>query len=134
MKVSTIQIALLALLCSLAARAALPPLSDEERLNTASDVVIGEVRTVEQKVEKIKVGTDIHYSAQVVVQEHVKGRLKPGDVIIVRFDQTGKRPPTWAGPQGQNEALTPGLRAKLFMTEDVGFFRLLQPNGWDLAR
>ncbi|MCE7868867.1 hypothetical protein DYH09_00655 [bacterium CPR1] len=133
MKLS-IRIALLLLLVSLAARAALPPLSDEERLNTASDVIIGEVRAVEQKVEKIKLGTDIHYTAEVVVQEHLKGRLKPGDVIVVRFDRTGKRPPNWAGPQGQNEALTAGLRARLFMTEDVGFFRLLQPNGWDPAR
>lgn len=122
---------LLILALTLTAWAALPPLSDEERFNKSTDIVIGEVRSVKVREEKVKNGTDFNYTAQVVVQSRVKGPLNAGDVINVQFDKTGKRPLGWAGPQGQNEVLTEGTRARLFMTKDIGFYRLLHPNGWE---
>lgn len=124
---------LIVLALTLIARAALPPLSDEERFNKATDIVIGEVRTVKVREEKVKQGTDFNYTAQFVVQDIVKGGLKPGAVINVQFDRTGKRPTGWAGPQGQNQPLKEGTRAKLYVTKDIGFYRLLVPNGWDPA-
>lgn len=129
----TARILLLVLALSLMARAVLPNLSDEERFNLATDIVIGEVRAVARKEEKVKAGTDFHYTCEVVVQTIVKGHLKPGDVITVKFNQTGKRPPMWAGPVGQNEALKPNTRAKLYLTQGLKSYSLLEPNGWDPA-
>ncbi len=129
----TRRIFLLVLTLTLIASAALPPLSDEERFNQSTDIVVGEVRAVKSKEEKVKQGTDWNYTAEVVVQSIVKGPIKPGDVIKVQFDKTGKRPMGWAGPQGQNEVLKEGTRARLYMTKDIGYYRLLVPNGWTPA-
>lgn len=125
---------LLILLClalTLAARAALPPLSAEERRDQASEIVSGTIMNVKETVQEVPGGDDRVYQLNVRVDEVKKGMLRPGLTITAICHQTGRRPEGWAGPQGQNEIPAEKSKVRLFMREQDNQFFLLEPNGWE---
>src|SRR4051812_1472277 len=83
---------------------ALPPRSKEDLEKTATDIVIGEVKQVYTAVRENKPGmVDTLYCFEISVSKVEKGdRGKEGKVLMARAWKPEKRPPGWAGPQGQN--------------------------------
>lgn len=131
MKLQTSKLTLVLLLTLLSvAWAALPPRSPEDLVEQASDVVIGTVVEVKTVSERVKYGRDKFSAAMFRIESVEKGKLKPGVLIETHFRQTESRGKGWAGPQGQNEALTKGLQARLYLTKTDGIYQLLEPNGW----
>ena len=112
--------------------AALPPLSPKMLDNAANLVAEGTVEKVEHKVVDVEGGNDLQYSAVLELEKLEKGPVFAGaKTITVRFRRTGKRPPGWAGPQGQNSVPAVGERIRVYARlGSDGFFHLLEPNGW----
>ncbi len=110
--------------------AALPPLSPERLLDDSSDVVVGDVVEVRTWTERVKYGRDNFSVALVRIESVEKGKLQPGVLIEAHFRQTESRSKGWAGPQGQNEILKKGERARLYLRKVDGVYKLLEPNGW----
>lgn len=110
--------------------AALPPRSPEQLVDDSSDVVVGTVVEVKSWTERVKFGNDLYSTALVRIETVEKGKLKPGVLIETHYRQTGSRSKGWAGPQGQNEALTKGTRARVYLEKQDGMYKLLEPNGW----
>ncbi len=131
MKLQNSKLTLVFLLTLLSvAWAALPPRSPEELVEQASEVVVGTVVEVKTVSERVKYGRDKFSVAMFRIESVDKGKLKPGVLIETHFRQTESRATGWAGPQGQNEPLTKGLQARLFLTKTDGIYQLLEPNGW----
>lgn len=118
-------------LCGSSAWAALPPLDSQEQRNESSEVVVGTVMNVRSKLEDVGNGKDRVYRVSFRVEGVEKGGLRSGVLITALFRQTAQRPDGWAGPQGQNVALTEDLKARLFLREADHEFWLLSPNGWE---
>jgi hypothetical protein len=126
------------LFLALAAQAAVPPLSEPERLAQSHTVVTGRIVEItdEGLVELKRPGDGsvvavLHvYSASLEVLSVEKGEAKVGDVITVRYHQTQQGPP---GPQGQNQLLPAQGQIRVFLKSISGSTssELLQPNGWD---
>lgn len=110
--------------------AALPPQSPEDLLGNSSDVVVGTVVEVRTWTERVKYGRDNFSVALVRIESVEKGKLQPGVLIEAHFRQTESRSKGWAGPQGQNEILEKGERARLYLQKVDGVYKLLEPNGW----
>lgn len=133
------QLALLALpmmlICPCPSRAALPPLSGEHRQQNSNAIVTATVISLETNKVGVKIGGyDILTTAKVKVETVEKGEIQPGKTIEVHYRQTGKRPKGWAGPQGQNQALTEGATVRLYLDQTFGAYHLLSPNGWDAIK
>lgn len=122
------------LLCtlSMAAWAALPPLSDDDRQEEADHILVGQVHNVSAKEVDVEDGTNLVYTLNFRVDGREKGSLRPGLTLSITCKQTGKRPRGWAGPQGQNEIPREGQKVRVFVRETPeGTFKLLEPNGWE---
>jgi hypothetical protein len=133
------QLALLALplmlICPCPSQAALPPLSAEHRQQNSSAIVTATVLGLETNKVGVKAGGyDILTTAKVRIETVEKGELQAGKTIEVHYRQTGKRPRGWAGPQGQNQALSEGSTVRLYLDQTFGAYHLLSPNGWDAIK
>ena len=127
----------LAFFLALAAHAALPPLSDTQRLDLSDTVVTGAIAKItDTGFEQLKRPSDrkvlavLHtYRASLRVTAVEKGKAKVGDVITFGYHQTAEGPP---GPQGQNQLLPEQGEVRVYLRNVPGTFpELLQPNGWD---
>lgn len=126
------------LFLALAAQAALPPLSDSDRLAQSDTVVTGRiVEVTDEGLVELKRPSDgsvtavLHeYRASLEVLSVEKGDAKVGDTITVRYHQTVQGPP---GPQGQNQLLPEQGEIRVFLKSISGSTSraLLQPNGWE---
>ena len=114
-------------LLGLTAWAALPPLSEQDRQEQASDILDGTVLNI----KRTEVDNDIEYRLNFRVENKVKGTLRSGILLPVILRQTGKRPAGWAGPQGQNEIPAEDQKVRFFLLEQQGVYRALEPNGWE---
>lgn len=126
-------ILLLALTCASLAQAAIPPMDDNTREASATYVVTGKALEVTKREIDVRNGTDFEYTCIFRVAQVEKGRpMLEGIAIWVKFRRTGRRPSGMTGPQGQNEILSAGTKAKLYLYPQAdGTFRLLEPNGWE---
>lgn len=115
---------------ALMVRAALPPLSQQELNERATDVVAATIMNVKSSVEEVPEGEDRVYQLNIRVDEARKGMLRSGLTVTVIARQTGRRPEGWTGPQGQNEIPAEGARVWLYLHEEQNQFFLLEPNGW----
>lgn len=120
------------LLLMLAMLLALPPLSPPEREKQAVIIATGVVASQTEKVENVENGTNSVYTVQFAPDRVIKGKA-PSNLSFTYW-RLKKRPQGWAGPVGQNEALSKGQKATVFLTGDEKGYRLLEPNGWDPAR
>ncbi len=128
---------------SVCAFGAIPPLSDADRESIASDIVVGEVLSVEQKVVDMgsAPGRNEHKNWLVTALIEVRSILKSteireaGEMIKVHYWKVARRPQGWTGGQGQNAHLNPNSTVKLFLrsSSESGEFDLLMPNGWEYA-
>jgi hypothetical protein len=133
----------LAIYLSVSAFAAIPPLSNAERESMASDIVVGDVISVEQKLvdSGSSVGRHEHKNWEVTALVEVESILKStaireaGETIKVHYWKVARRPRGWSGGQGQNNHLNPNTKVKLYLrkSSETGVFDLLMPNGWEYA-
>lgn len=119
-------------LLMLALLMALPPLSPPEREKQAVIIATGTVVSQTEKIETVDKGTNTVYTVQFAPDRTLKGKA-PSNLTFTYW-RTGKRPQGWAGPQGQNSALSKGQKATVFLQGDEKGYRLLEPNGWDAVR
>lgn len=125
------------LLLSLSLSAALPPLSQEQREEYASDIISGKVVNIAvSERTKFEGVVDYVYDAEILVAEVAKTvadrEVKVGDTIHVHYWKQKERPRGWAGPGGQYHLLEVGMDARAYMFRDSeGTLRLLEPNGSD---
>lgn len=117
---------------ALPALAALGPRPIEELVEHSDHVWVGTVGKVKTEVLRSKNGTDYLYQWSFPIEKIEKGSFETGTVVTVECRQAGKRPRGWAGPQGQNDVPSEGIKARLYVKESKGKFRLLEPNGWEL--
>jgi hypothetical protein len=122
---------LLALLTCSPAWAALPPLSEQDRAERATEIVEGTVLNIKRREIPVKAGTNWDYDLNFRVEKAVKGSLRSGLLIQVKLRQTGKRPEGWAGGQGQNEIPAEDQKVRFFLNRDQDRFKALEPNGWE---
>ena len=120
------------ILLLLALLMALPPLSPSTREKQAVIIATGTVVTQTEKVETADNGSNSVYTVQFAPDRVIKGKA-PSNLSFTYW-QPKKRPQGWAGPQGQNSALSKGQKATVFLTGDEKGYRLLEPNGWGPVR
>lgn len=120
-----------------AARAALPPIPNAERIKRA-DAIVG-VRVLSLRSQVVEARRDEHgvithnnFTAQVRVLGVRKGRLKRGALLTVRWWTLGDTPNGWAGPTGQYDAPQQGERRLFFLRGTKSSFDLLEPNGSEI--
>jgi hypothetical protein len=117
--------------------AAVPPLSDEDRLHMADAIIKGKVESVVESLKNTDHGIDAVVQTEVSVTEVIKGEIPLNTRVPVSFWYVKKRIRGWAGHQGQNNPKTIKVNAEgqfyLKKTEDGGF-ALLEPNGVDLLK
>jgi hypothetical protein len=127
---------LLALALIVPVAMAIPPLPPEERAQQAHEIVVGTVASVRQEEVKVDGGTDfvVHVVLRAVkVEKALLAGEKPEATVELRFRRTGKRPPGWTGPQGQNGSPAVGQRVRAFLRSDPKGWVLIEPNGWEPA-
>lgn len=118
--------------------AALPPLSEKVRFESASDVVTGYVTSVKKEV--IKKGADYadtHFTVQIIVNEIVKGKnVFGGETLRFHFWKSLERPRGFCGDGGQMGVVKHYQIIKVYLKfdETKGTFELLNPNGFDLLQ
>jgi len=118
--------------------AALRPLTQEERVAQASDIVTGYVRTVKKQVhQKGTEFSDAHYAVQMIVTDIEKGNnVAGGELLKFHFWKELERPRGWAGDAGQSGVIKHYqiIKAYLKFDETKNTFQLLEPNGFDLIQ
>jgi hypothetical protein len=112
---------------------ALPPLSAEEREQSATHILEGRVLTLKKElIEK-----NWHYTARVKVWKFLKAELfseQNAEVVTVKYWKAGPRPTGWTGSQGQNGQMFQGDQIRLYLVSagEPDTYTLLMPNGWEL--
>lgn len=119
-------------LTSLIAHAVLPPLNEEARTDLASDVVTGYVTSVEKRVVDRDGGfSDAVYQVKMIVTDVVKGNVKPGQVVTLKYRRLLSAPDGWCGPAGQYGVIKNYSSIRAYMLRDEsGDYFLLEPNGF----
>ncbi len=118
---------------TITAMAALPPLSQEDREEMASDIISGTVMGVRSSIEARRAGfLDEIFTVVVQVAEVHRGALRPGQMIKLTYWRAFRRPSGWCGPGGQYGSMAVGDNIRAYMTQNSeDMFRLLEPNGFD---
>src|SRR5688572_9556404 len=125
-------IAVLLLLATALARAAIPKLSPDELKQRATHIVTGEVRAVYSLESGERPDyADRKFCVELTPSAVEKGEgLKEGRALYVRTWKPAKRPQAWTGSQGQNKIPEPNQRVRLYLKESKdGALDLLDPNG-----
>jgi hypothetical protein len=109
---------------------AVPPRSPDNLRQTASDIVVGEVKRVHSSDESRSPGfVDTVYTIDLMITKVEKGAQRPKQNIQVRASQIKDRPRGWAGPQGHDWIPAPGDRVRMFLHSLEGALWALTPNG-----
>lgn len=118
---------------ALPALAAVPPLSDAERVRRADTVVVGTIVAIYSRTVEHSHGADREYVAIVRVDAVEKGEARgAGSPLYVHFAKPEPRSPAVVGSQRQGRVPSEGQRLRLFAQRDRdGLTFLLEPNGWD---
>lgn len=108
------------------ASAALPPLSNSEREELASEIVSGHVLSVE-----LKTTVYLSYGKNAIYE--VRLQDCNGNHHSFTYWKSIERPKRWAGPSGQYGEIVPGDYIRAYLTRDPenGALKLLTPNGFD---
>jgi hypothetical protein len=117
---------------------AIPPLGKEELKQSATHIVVGEVKRVytSEKAGDRAGFTDRVYAIEVAPSAIEKGEgLKEGRLIYARAWTPDKRPFGWVGGQGQNIIPEAGKRVRMYLREGKdGGLDLVEPNGVEVVK
>lgn len=117
---------------TLSLNAALPPLTQEEREEEASDIASGYIVSLDKKVINDAGFVETLYRTKLVVTDVIKGSMKNGQTINLAFNRLSY-PDGYTGPVGQARLPDAGQKIRAYMLKDeVGQYFLLEPNGFDV--
>ena len=121
-------------------QAALPFLTQEQRLQQAQDIVEGRVtKVVETIKEKYSGYADYRYEVTMEVTKVLQGGQKVGATMTFHYWTVAERPEGMCGDNGQFISESSGLviRAgktiRIFSFETEKGHQLLKPNGFDMV-
>lgn len=127
-----LKILMCAFLLNSMALAELPPLSPEDRLESADLIVSGQVSASSSRRERVTVGSNRVYTLSIKVTEVSKGDFPAGGELTALCWKAENRPEGWVGPGGQYHLPKQGDKGTFYLRRDThGHFHLLNPNGWD---
>lgn len=135
--VSAAVLVALSLTLAASARAALPPMSDEEKQESSDSIIVGRVISVRSWTDRPEPGyVDTKYKIVVQVDRVEKGDWpKAGQQITLTEFQARSRPKMWGGPLGQMSIPNQGNRVRVYIRDDgQGGHETLEPNGIDTLR
>lgn len=128
---------LLAIFCvSQAAFAVVPPLSQSQREEAATDIVSGYVISVKKKEIEKSHGKKILYVVQMIVTDIEKGSNVLGGHTVTFHYWKNFMSDGWCGDSGQSSTIKhyEVIKAYLRFDELANRFNLLSPNGFDLVQ
>lgn len=131
-KIISLSICAAAFLITVTANTAIPPLSQAYRSQFASDIVTGDIISIEK--QEIYTGADYSnyiYRVNMRVTSVDQGHLSAGEMVEFSFWKSHRRPAGWCGRTGQNGDFE-SEQIRAYMTVDeFGRYELLEPNGFD---
>ncbi len=122
-------------LSALHAYAAVPPLTEKQRMALADLIVEGTVVKVEEK--EIQLPPPQHefsnyvYDVDLAVGKIVKGPDITAGIIHFTYWKKHKRPSGWGGPQGQNSKIEDNTSVRVYLKDELSGLELLAPNGFE---
>jgi hypothetical protein len=117
--------------------AAIPPLSQQARIDGSSHIVSGYVTKIKKTITHNNYGSNANYAVTMLltgVDKNSNGELQNGQSFTFHYWKAEDRPSGWCGDGGQYGYIKhyQSIKAYLSFDEVTGAYHLLSPNGFDL--